>query len=142
MAPAWAGRYVGIPFVSGGRGVSGCDCYGLVRMVLADQFGYALPPLETDYNNALVIAETEPVLRAQMPLLAGERLETAEPGAVAVIRFRGLPSHVGVFVDDAYILHTLANIGAHIVRADAAILRGGIEGVYRVDSRYRVTASV
>ena len=142
MIPAWAGRYVGIPFVSGGRDRFGCDCYGLVRLVLAEQFGYDLPLLSLDYRNAAVVAETAPVLRARLPLLAGEQLGSAEPGAVAVMRFRGMPSHVGVFVDDAHILHTLEKIGAHIARAESGMLRGGIEGIYRVDSRYRVTASI
>jgi len=142
MIPIWAARYVGIPFVSGGRDISGCDCYGLVRLALFDQFGYALPPLSGDYQNALVLSETEPVLKAQLPLLAGERIKNPEPGAVAVIRFQGRPSHIGIFIDAAHILHTFHKIGAHIVRAESGSLRGGIEGVYRVDSRYRVTASV
>ena len=142
MVPAWADRYVGIPFVSGGRDAAGCDCYGLVRMVLAEQFGCTLPLLSTDYRNANIIAETEPVFRAQLPLLAGDLLERPEPGAVAVIRFQGLPSHVGVFVDGVYILHTLDKIGAHIVRAESGVMRGGIEGIYRVNSCYRATASI
>ena len=142
MIPAWVSRYVGIPFVSGGRDASGCDCYGLVRLVLSERFGYALPLLSADYQNALAIAETEPVLCLQQPLLAGTQLEKAEEAAVAVIRFRCRPSHIGIFVDDTHILHTLDKIGAHVIKAESNFLRGDIQGVYRVDSRYRVTASV
>ena len=142
MIPSWASRYIGIPFVSGGRDITGCDCYGLVRLALAEQFGFSLPLLSAEYQNALSIAETEAVLQARRPLLAGERIEKPEPGAVAVIRFQGRPSHIGVFVDDTHILHTLLNIGAHITHAESRLLRGGVQGVYRVDSRYRVTASV
>jgi len=77
LIPAWAGRYVGAPFVSGGRDASGCDCYGLVRLVLAEQFGYHLPLLALDYRNALAVAETSPVLRERLPLLAGKKLDRA-----------------------------------------------------------------
>ena len=140
--PAWASRYVGIPFVSGGRDASGCDCYGLVRLALAEQFGYRLPELSAEYQDALAIAEAELTLKARLPLLAGTLLDKAEAGAVAVIRFQGRPSHIGIFVSETHIMHTLVRIGAHIVRAESSPLRGGIQGVYRVHPRYRVTASV
>jgi cell wall-associated NlpC family hydrolase len=142
MIPTWVSKYVGIPFVSGGRGISGCDCYGLVRIVLMEQFGYNLPLLSGNYKDALVMAETEPVLRSQLPLLTGEKIDKAEPGAVAVIRYQGRSTHIGIYVDGTYILHTLKDIGAHVVSAEGGFLRGGIEGVYRADTRYRASASV
>ena len=49
---AWVEKYVGIPFVSGGRDKTGLDCYGLVRLVLRDEYGYNLPVFNGDYTNA------------------------------------------------------------------------------------------
>jgi cell wall-associated NlpC family hydrolase len=141
MLPSWVSRYVGIPFVSGGRDFAGCDCYGLIRLVLSEEFGLRLPALASTYD-ACCTAEISPMFDAYVPLLQGERIAAPEAGAVAVIRVRGLPSHVGVFVDGEYILHTLHKIGAHCTRIGSGFLRGGLEGIYRVDSRYRITTSV
>ncbi|MDR1307620.1 MAG: C40 family peptidase [Treponema sp.] len=139
MIPSWVERYVGIPFVSGGRDHAGCDCYGLVRLVLAEQFGYTLPLLNTGYENACRTQETAPLFREQIPLLSGEKIRQAEPGAVAVLQFSGRASHVGIFVDRRSILHTIGGIGAFCTAVNHASVRGALEGMYRVSERYRST---
>ena len=141
MPPSWVAEYIGIPFVSGGRDHTGCDCYGLVRLVLMERFGYTLPLLDAGYTDARRLAETAPLFDAQLPLLAGEQIDRPEPGSVAVLLYQGRTSHVGVFVDDEYILHTLAIVGVHCVRLNHGTLRGAIEGIYRVSQNYRCTPS-
>jgi cell wall-associated NlpC family hydrolase len=142
MVPSWVSGYIGVPFVSGGRDISGCDCYGLVRLVLLDQFGYRLPLLDNKYKNACAVAEAAPLVQRYTPLLTGTQLSKPESGALAVIQYFGRTSHVGIFVDDECILHTLLNIGAHCIVAGNLFLRGGIKGIYRVSEDYRVTPSV
>jgi len=36
--PYWAGHYIGLHFREHGRTVAGADCWGLVRLVLQEQF--------------------------------------------------------------------------------------------------------
>jgi cell wall-associated NlpC family hydrolase len=141
MVPSWVSRYIGVPFASGGRDIAGCDCYGLVRLVLIDQFGYRLPSLDLGYKNACDIAEAAPLMQRYVPLLKGEQLACPTVGSVAVIQFHGRTSHLGIFVDSECILHTLPKIGAHCVDVKSLCLRGAIEGIYRVGEAYRITPS-
>jgi cell wall-associated NlpC family hydrolase len=132
VAP-WAKDYVGVPFLSGGRDRSGADCYGLVRLTQAEQFGKRLPLLSGDYSDADNFAETEKLLRSRRPLLAGTRVEAPEIGDVCVIRFHGLPVHLGVYAGGGWLLHTLKGTGAALQRLDDPRLAGRIEGWYRCD---------
>lgn len=40
-------KYLSIPYRAGGRDWSGCDCYGLVRLILKEEKGIELPLFET-----------------------------------------------------------------------------------------------
>jgi cell wall-associated NlpC family hydrolase len=132
VAP-WAKEYVGIPFVSGGRDRTGADCYGLVRLVQAEQFGKALPLLSGDYTDADNFAETEKLLRLQRPLLAGLPVERPETGDVCVLNFHGLPTHLGIYAGGGRLLHTLKGAGSILQRVSDPHLAGRVEGWYRVD---------
>jgi cell wall-associated NlpC family hydrolase len=132
LAP-WAKDYVGVPFVSGGRDRSGADCYGLVRLIQAEQFGRRLPLLSGDYADADNFAETEALMRSRRPLLAGRRVETPEPGDVCVLRFHGLPVHLGICAGRGWMLHALKGAGSVLQRTGDPGLAGRIEGWYRVN---------
>ncbi|MDR2471497.1 MAG: C40 family peptidase [Treponema sp.] len=132
IAP-WAAGYVGIPFVSGGRGHDGADCYGLIRLVHLEQFDRKLPVLSDDYDDAENCAETEQVMKAQRPLLAGRRVDTPVIGDICVIRFYGLAVHTGVYAGGGYVLHSLRLTGSVLQRVDDPLVSGRIEGWYRVD---------
>jgi cell wall-associated NlpC family hydrolase len=132
IAP-WVKAYIGIPFVSGGRDKTGADCYGLVRLVLAERFGRTLPLLSGDYTDADSFAQTEGLIRSQQPLLAGRRVEAPETGDVCVLKFHGLPTHLGLYAGGGWILHTLKGTGSVLQRTGDPHLTGRIEGWYRVN---------
>lgn len=138
----WAKNYVGIPFVSGGRDDTGCDCYGLVRLILTEQYGYELPLLIGGYTNALDVAETRRLFTRNVPLLCGEKIENPEEKSVALLNFGGRLCHVGLYAGDGYIIHSRHNVGAVCERIDSPSLAGRVEGWYRVDSSYCVPEPV
>ncbi|MBP3773479.1 MAG: C40 family peptidase [Treponema sp.] len=138
----WAKKYAGIPFVTSGRDMSGCDCYGLVRMILVNEYGFDLPMLLGDYTNALNIAETKRLFMQNVPVLCGEKISEPEEKAVALMRFGGRLCHVGLYAGDGCIIHSRHNIGVVIERLSSPALAGCVEGWYRVDKSYSMSQSV
>ena len=132
MPAEWAARYVGIPFKSGGRGMDGVDCYGLLRLVYKEQFGAELPSLDDAYKNALDTRETAPLAKKYIPLLRGDKTESPKPGDAAVMIEHGLPTHIGIYAGGGYILHATRRLGVVLQRTTHPDLRGRVEGYYAV----------
>jgi len=128
----WVKKYVGIPFASNGRTTEGCDCYGLARLVLRNEYGIELPELSDDYSDALNVAETARLFKEHLPVLAGEKISAPRERAVAVITEHGIAAHIGIAAGGGYILHTGIKTGSVCQRETHPALRGRIEGYYRV----------
>jgi cell wall-associated NlpC family hydrolase len=133
----WYADYVGIPFKTLGRDRSGCDCYGLARLVLQDKYNIELPDLLT-YTNAKDVNQTSVVISENMPLLTGERLELPKEGSIVVLRARKeqRSAHVGLMVTDSLMLHTTYSTGALIEPVNTPNIKNRIKGIYNVDKSY------
>ena len=132
MIYKWVGKYIGIPFVSNGRTMWCCDCYGLVRLVLSNEYGVELPALTDDYTDALNVKETARLFAENLPVLTAEKIPAPEEKAVVVITEHGRPAHIGIVAGNGYILHTGIKTGSVCQRETHPGLRGRIEGYYRV----------
>lgn len=103
---SWADAYVGIPYRSMGRLISGCDCWGLVRCVLYEQHGYLLPSYDEDDPGGATIS----FHASSWPNVL---LEDAKEFDVAILyrpvrinlRWENKPNHIGIFVNSKSILH-------------------------------------
>lgn len=132
--PEWVEAYIGIPFVSGGRDIgTGLDCYGLFRLVMNNHYGKNLPALDVGYKDACNPAETNKIYAKNKPLIAGRRIAQPVPGCGVVLKYSGLPTHVGVYVGGGYILHTTAQTGAVLEAVGSPHIRCRIEGFYNVN---------
>lgn len=121
-------QYVGIPFVDRGRGHEGCDCWGLVKLVLAEQFGIDAKDYGTSCN------ETEACARTMAEeARASQWLKVAQPvaGDVILLRQQGLACHVGLVVGPGQMLHTEKHRGAVVENFMRPHWRSRIEGFYR-----------
>jgi cell wall-associated NlpC family hydrolase len=132
MIYKWVGKYIGIPFITNGRTMDGCDCYGLIRLVLRNEYEIELPELSDNYTDAQNIKETALLFAEHRPVLAAEKLSIPQEKAVVVITEHGVAAHVGIVAGGGYILHTGAKTGSVCQRETHPGLRGRIEGYYHV----------
>lgn len=98
---AWWESYLDIPFRDGGRDRAGCDCWGLVRLVWAEQRGRELPAWDA-YGTVRDRAAIAPLLSAALPVF--EPLAEPRPFSIALFRSAVSVFHVGVMVDESRML--------------------------------------
>lgn len=130
-APWWS-RYVGMPFVDGGRGEGGLDCWGLVRSVYAEQLGVDLP--------AYGEISAADLVRISRQMEAGKDdgwVEPDEPTDMDVVLMRSARStgrvvHVGLVVGRSSVLHTERATGCVLVPMRHVSVSGRIVGFRRM----------
>ncbi|MCQ2585628.1 MAG: NlpC/P60 family protein [Treponema sp.] len=139
---SWTQKYVGIPFLSNGRDFNGCDCYGLTRLILQNEYDITLPELDL-YQNALNTKETSNLFKNFVPVICGTKIQQPEEKAVCLVRTTGgLLSHVGLYAGDGFIIHTRNKTGAVCERISSPFFTGRIEGWYHVNKTYNTVKSI
>ena len=134
--PSWAAGYLGIPFLDLGRDRAGCDCWGLVRLVLAEQTGIPLPSLATCYGSEANAAGVGDAIAAERRSGAWRKIEPGNEQPFDVVEMSGAarvpgsgwvfgPLHVGVVVASGWLLHVERGTAAVLARyrEDQAIRR-------------------
>lgn len=121
---------IGVPFVDGGRGPDGYDCWGLVREVY-NRLGVELQDYKMSCYDAAGFHERA---EAERPRWMRHELKDAPVPAVVAIRLNSPNiSHVGVYIGDGKFLHTREKTGVCIERMDSPVWRHRIEGIYTND---------
>ena len=96
--------YIGIPYRDNGRGVDGCDCYGLVLLIYREVLGIALPTYEGMYS-----CEDPSAARAIQRLRAQWWREIGEADAdwldAMILRVQEDPGHIALYVGEGQMLH-------------------------------------
>lgn len=113
----WSSDYVGLPFAARGRDRAGLDCYGLVRLALAERFGVVLPSYAEAYactaerrEIASALAQATVVGGPWRPIAAGRERE----GDVLTFSVMGAPLHVALVVRPGLMLHVSAGIESRV----------------------------
>jgi cell wall-associated NlpC family hydrolase len=121
--------YVGIPFRERGRDRSGCDCWGLVRLVLAERFNLQLPSLD-GYASVRDRRHIQGLIEGDLPAWS-EVSGQERPGDVVLLAIGGRPLHVGLVVMLGTMLHIERGIDACLERYDRLPWCRRVLGVYR-----------
>jgi cell wall-associated NlpC family hydrolase len=128
---SWANAYIGIPFVDQGREASGCDCWGLVRLVYAAECGITLPSYAGAYLCAHESREVAELIDAGRAAGEWRAVKTAAAFDVAVIRQGRLACHVALIVDERHLLNMDAADQSKIISMANPQFARRIVGIYR-----------
>lgn len=133
--PIWVGHYIGLPFKEHGRDRSGIDCWGLVRLVMGEQFGVSLPSYATHYDSTTREDQLAPLIEEErkwwIPVEAGKE----QLGDVVVLRMRGQPIHVGLVIETGRMLHAEVGIGSVLDSYKSARWHLRVTGFYRYGAK-------
>lgn len=139
-APALS-AYVGIPFADRGRTRQGCDCWGLLRLVLAELRGVELPSFAEDYVTAADRAAIASLIGGHLD--AWQEVPAGQEQAFDGILMRGMGGvgHVGLVVRPGLLLHVEGGQTSCIERYRTGLLAQRVRGFYRyaAASELRVT---
>lgn len=135
----WADRYVGIRFADHGRALSldeargGLDCWGLARLVAAEQLGLVLPAYDEGYASADERAAVARLISAGMADWRPVPDGGCRAGDFAALRGRRREpvSHVGVLVGPAHLLHIERGTASVVVPLDHPTVKRRLAGIYR-----------
>jgi len=133
VIPAWAATYIDIPFRDGGRTREGCDCYGLVALVLREVFQIDLPSYAGAYASAHEREEVSALIAGRvMPDGWRQVFDAARPGDGVILRILNHPWHVGVMVTPTDLLHVAEGQAASTLeRLDSPRWQRRLVGLYR-----------
>jgi cell wall-associated NlpC family hydrolase len=116
---------IGVPFVDGGRGPDGYDCWGLAREVFRREGielrDYKVCCYDSGAVSTLFLEDLSQWRRCNPPEV---------PSIVAIKLNFPAVSHVGVYIGDGKFLHTRDKTGVVIERLDATQWRHRVEGFY------------
>lgn len=117
-------QYIGIPFASKGRDRTGLDCWGLLRLIYAEQRGIELPCLADTYEHSDHGAEA--VLRHREGWLD---IVNPSEGDLVLFRVRGEP-HIGMVLEGRQFIHARDGAEVCIESLDSVQWASRIEGFY------------
>lgn len=126
-----SGNWTGIPFDPKGLTRAGCHCWGLVRLVLAEECGIAVPAYgETGAGDTLAVARA-----FRDACAAGPWTRTDAPRRHDVVTMRSatssVPWHAGIMMDETRLLHVEAATGSVIVALTHPAVARRITGFWR-----------
>lgn len=143
--PPWVADYVGLPWKVLGRDRDGLDCYGLVRLVLAEKFGLVLPALDGGWQNDMTparlwateqfVADAVRAICAHHGWQAVDFTDAERAGDVAQLIVHGRPIHIGLVVGRNWFLHVREGTNSAVERLDGMAWRDRLVAVYRHASR-------
>jgi len=140
--PSWARDYIGIPFVDKGRDHAGCDCWGLMRLILVEQFEVVIPSFVNDYVSADAGEAIIDIVKDCTTNFEWIKIENDSEQAGDVVHMSGFyriegklrkaGMHTGLVLVSGTLIHVEEGINATLMRyREAGQLSRRVLGFYR-----------
>lgn len=139
--PAWTAKYIGIPFVDLGRDINGCDCWGLVRLIMFDECGIHLPSLHTQYLSEKSYVRVSEEINNQKKHECWTHVEEGRQQTFDVvemscpIKVGGAwsfpPLHVGILASPTWVIHTERSTGSRLSYLLGKVTASRVLGIWR-----------
>lgn len=125
-----ATRYLGIPYVNGGRTRSGVDCWGIVKLIYSECLGIEIKDLgEEDIEYSQDWAKDGEDYFMKHYSEKWQRVDEPKPFDVVLIRNgRGIVDHCGLVLDSQRFIQCLR---AGVVVSRLSVIKKVTEGFFR-----------
>lgn len=122
------GKYIGAEFEDRGRGPA-YDCWGLVKVALAEQFGIQIPDLSAEYESATDHRAIPGIVERERS--SWKRVEDPTEGDVILLLIKRRHFHVGLCIGGGQMLHIFKGINACRERYGSPLWAPRIQDFYR-----------
>lgn len=122
-------RYVGIPYKAKEESLSGCDCWGLVKLIYKQVMGINIT--SPDYNDPMNRLEINGVANKHKTTYRKIDYDKRKAGDIILFNILGLTTHCGFILDDQKMIHTQKATNSVIEDYTRSKWISRIEGIYR-----------
>jgi len=129
--PYWAGHYIGLPFKEHGRNSDGLDCWGLVRLILNEQFERHVPSYAHAYESSMDQNRLGVLVKRESLNWTRVNIQDARCGDVVVLRMRGEPMHVALVLGDQTMIHVERGINSVLAKYNSLRWKKRVIGFFR-----------
>lgn len=128
---SWSNGYVGIPYADLGRDASGCDCWGLARLVYANELQIGLPSYAADYGSADFAPEVAALIHDRVGPPWSPVAGCVHQFDLLLLRLGRHDTHVGIAIDHRIMLHMAVGCSAKVEGFRYGRWAHRLVGVYR-----------
>jgi len=127
----WFEKYVGLPFIDGGRDLTGVDCWGLVRLILRSEKNIDTPSYgEISAEDLMGIAGmVAQACRVEPWIEIHPKARSAFD--VVVMRRAREPVHLGILAEQSRLLHIERKTDSVLIPIDHRSVEQRIIGYFR-----------
>lgn len=111
-------RFIGIPFADGEQSFNGANCYGLVRLFYKEHLNIEIPELKINSEHSNMVWATYLKEISNNWDYSDEPLPFDVVAMAHDITHPKIVQHVGVYLGNGKVLHTLNKVESHIVELE------------------------